>query len=159
MFSKYKPDTTQEIKLKVKSKQNSYLNIAILTEGCFFGEDELIDDCSRRTTVVCHSVRGELFIIEKKVNSYTFILYQIKYILQKEFVRRFWSEDQTKEYLLNQKKIREKWKEETLQKNKIIKENYTEFIRKNHTIRTIPADGSPISKEINDLSKINMSYS
>lgn len=60
-------DRTQEVKLKVKNKQNSYLNIAILTEGCFFGEDEIIDDCLRRTTVVCHSLRGELSTIEKKV--------------------------------------------------------------------------------------------
>ena len=37
----------------------------------------------------------------------------------------------------------------------MIKENYSEFIKKNHTIRTIPADRSPLSKEINDLSKIN----
>lgn len=68
MFSKYKSDNTQELKLKVNNKPNSYLNIAVLTEGCFFGEDEIIDDCSRRTTVVCHTVRGELFIIEKKVS-------------------------------------------------------------------------------------------
>jgi hypothetical protein len=61
---------------------------------------------------------------------------------------------------LNQKKIREKWKEETLQKNKLIKDNYNEFIKKNNTIRmsmSITDQIQPFKepKDTMDGSKIN----
>lgn len=90
-----------------KVKQSKYINIGLFPVGTYFGEEEMIDNCMRKSRVTCYSRIGELCQIEKK-----------------EFIRRFLEDDKTKEFLLTQKNIKMNWQKEKIKNFTLIQKGY-----------------------------------
>jgi len=53
--------------IKKRSVTKKSLELAILCEKEIFGEEELLHDKRRQYTIVCHSIEGEVYEVDKKV--------------------------------------------------------------------------------------------
>ena len=107
--------------------------LSLLGVGSFFGEEELIDETPRLSSVYCHSQAGELVMISRR-----------------EFHRRLFSDDNTRDFLLQHNKIKIHWKETRLNEVKFLQKNKTNLNLSNKNEPPILETSFSMNKSFND---------